>query len=91
MIAGIGLFLVMGHAVAAGADTRVTIPLTDAEHAYILNNMRLHLSDVQLIVQALAAADATAAEEAANRLGSHAFKTNEKRPPDLLKKLPPNS
>lgn len=67
---------------------RVPITLSPAEQAYILGNMRLHLADIQTIVHALAAGDAARAAEAADNLGTRPFQSNQKRPPELLAKLP---
>jgi hypothetical protein len=70
-------------------DSREQIALTPAEYNYVLGNMRLHLADVQTIVNALANDQPATAHEAATRLGSHYFDTNQKRPASLLAKLPP--
>jgi cytochrome c556 len=86
---GVALILQISHAGAQdNPDKRAVIVLNHVEQDYVLSNMRMHLEDVQTIVNAFAANDMARAQVAAEHLGTHSFDTNKKRPDTLVPKLP---
>lgn len=86
---GVALVFQASHAGAQDdPDKRAVIVLNQIEQDYVLSNMRLHLEDVQTIVNALGANDMARAQAAAEHLGTHSFDANKKRPVTLVPKLP---
>lgn len=72
----------------SASDGRTPIALTTIEREYVLAGMREHVSEIQLIVEALASNDRARARAAALDAGSRRFTELTDHPPGLAGKWP---
>lgn len=85
----ISVFLVSPVAVADGADPRLGLAVTATERAYILEQMRLFVTAVQAITEALATGNTAAVAVAAAARGRRENAHDPNFPQTLSARLPP--